>query len=572
MHRYRISIFLIGAAYLAALSAEEMAFGQPETDEIALDGSVIAAKGKEPVLISQLRQIALINQKNDVQHFKGQERVGVQAYNVHVPGDLAGLNGQLQPYFKRPLREADIKEIIEKISKYYIDHYYPMVIIEVPSQEVTSGILQLVVIESRIGGVVIENEQARSKKIMAKYMDLRRGDQINEQEILKNVDFINRNPFRRADVIYTSGHQPYTTDVVLRVEERRPLRVYSGFDNTGVDSIGRQRWYLGLNTGYLFGQDIVFAYQFTASTQFHRFWSQTAQMQIMLPWKHVLNVYGGYSTVHVNLSQKDFSNHGGSYQASGRYTIPLNPTRYLRHETGIGFDFKRTNNSVLFTETVLFFGKNVNLTQLVGRYIGNYEGKSFRIDFDLEGYWSPGRWISDQSNADFSSIRPGAKNHWFYARSGLLWHQQIGKGFWLNGQFRGQLASGNLLPSEQMGIGGYETVRGYDEREFNADSGLILNFEIRSPHFPVLTIRNRKPNAKDAMQFLIFGDYGLGSNHTTLPGQSKTQFLIGAGPGVRYTFDPYITLRADYGFKIHKNAQFVGLDLGKFHFSANASY
>lgn len=42
-------------------------------------------------------------------------------------------------------------------------------------------------------------------------------------------------------------------------------------------------------------------------------------------------------------------------------------------------------------------------------------------------------------------------------------------------RFRGQLASTNLLPSEQMGLGGYNSVRGYLERQVNVDNGLIVN-------------------------------------------------------------------------------------------------
>ena len=37
----------------------------------------------------------------------------------------------------------------------------------------------------------------------------------------------------------------------------------------------------------------------------------------------------------------------------------------------------------------------------------------------LAGYYSPGHWISDQSNHNYSTLRPLARNHYFYLRSAL---------------------------------------------------------------------------------------------------------------------------------------------------------
>ena len=76
----------------------------------------------------------------------------------------------------------------------------------------------------------------------------------------------------------------------------------------------------------------------------------------------------------------------------------------------------------------------------------------------------------------------------------------------------------------------------------------------------------------NALTFLAFLDYGVGHNFKNdFHGVSSTEHLLGIGPGVRYEIYPYLSLRADYGFKFHKFEN-SGPSSGKFHFSATASY
>ncbi len=530
----------------------------------------------DAIIIPCLKGIVLIEEESDLERYAKKDIRGLEVF-VDVPGGSENLNKMLSPFFDEPLTENSIKNVIQTISRYYLDNYRPMISVEVPAkQDITDCVLRLIVKESRVGSFSIVDKSCRSKAILSRYMKLQEGDRINERVILKDVDFINRNPFRRADVIYSSGEKPYTTDIVVNVNERRPFRCYAGADNTGVESTGTERWYTGFNTAYFFAFDAQLNYQFTASYDPHRFYSHTGQVQMMLPWQQVLNLYGGYSSVHAHVDFPGMGNHGESSQASLRYIIPLFPTRASRHEVSAGFDFKRTNNNLLFTEeSTPFFGQTVNLTQIMGRYTGHWEGNKSHLDYDLEAYYSPGKWLPDQKNSNFESLRPGATNQWIYGRGAIGYLQQLPLQFWLDSQLRAQLASGALLPSEQLGIGGYDTVRGYDEREINKDNGLIFNLEIRTPRarfFSLIGCVNPSVKLKENLQFLGFFDYGIGKDNSINFPNPRTQYLMSVGPGVRYTFDPTIAVRVDYGFRLHNAAEFEGPKLGKLHFSATVSY
>jgi hemolysin activation/secretion protein len=112
-----------------------------------------------------------------------------------------------------------------------------------------------------------------------------------------------------------------------------------------------------------------------------------------------------------------------------------------------------------------------------------------------------------------------------------------------------QTSNDNLATSEQIGFGGYDTVRGYDEREINEDGGYLFSTELHTPPIGVGDLFHL-PTIKDQLQFLGFWDYGAGYNHEPGPGERSETCLSGVGVGLRYVINTYFSLRYDYGFQL----------------------
>jgi hemolysin activation/secretion protein len=141
---------------------------------------------------------------------------------------------------------------------------------------------------------------------------------------------------------------------------------------------------------------------------------------------------------------------------------------------------------------------------------------------------------------------------------------QMRRNFELGALLRLQATTTPLLPSEQFGLGGYDTVRGYQERQFLADDALCFNLELRSPPLSITS------KTRNQLRFLIFTDYAYGHNlHESFAEGSSAQ-LWSVGPGVRFTMMPYLTSRLDYGFRLH-DVEF-GNGFGRFHFSVILNY
>jgi hemolysin activation/secretion protein len=172
---------------------------------------------------------------------------------------------------------------------------------------------------------------------------------------------------------------------------------------------------------------------------------------------------------------------------------------------------------------------------------------STTIDENL--YLSPGGWGSNNNDAAFSNAHAGATADYVYNTLVLERLTRLPADWSLILRGTLQTSNANLVPSEQLGFGGYDTVRGYDEREVNTDDGFIFTTEVRSPTISAGDLLHLAP-FKDQLQFLAFWDYGSASNHAPLPGESNEIPLSSLGVGLRYSINTYLSVRYDYAFQL----------------------
>ena len=503
-----------------------------------------------------LEGILITSEKEDINESFCKNISGIEIKNIKIPKGEKFLKKRLEKYFSKPLNEETIFEIKKEIIKYFNDKKHPFISVITPNQDISCGVLQILIIEGKLGNLTVKGNKHFSTKQIVKSVRLKKDRAIIPDLLDQDLYWLNRNPFRNVYAIYTPGEEEETTDVELTVKDKWPIRLYTGMDNIGNDITGNNRFYAGFNIGNLFKKDQIVNYQFTSGANYSYFHAHSLFYTIPLPWRHIAEIIGGYS--HVNTSHNvqtvsdNFKTKGFSLQASLRYTIPIRPNKTLLSEFISGFDFKRTNNDLNYSQHGIV-AQYANLTQLMMGYNLGFTTNTTKTTFEIEGFWSPGRWISDQSSRIYQEIRPHAKNYYVYTR----WASNFNWTFFYNCKFksffRGQLATCNLLPSEEYGLGGFDTIRGYKEREFNADQAVILNQEFYLPSFNFMKFFTKKINS--TFEILGFFDWGYGAHNTKIQGLKKNTFMYSYGPGIRVSVVPYLTFRTDWGFQLKKFKQ-----------------
>lgn len=523
----------------------------------------------------------LILEEEGIEQLGGQEQ-GVRLVGVRLPGSKkkqVRFTEDLQSRFlNRELGMDDLEDLRCFVLTYYKEHGSHLVEVIIPPQDITEKVLHVVIAESRLGKITTSGNNWSSKRMTKKALGLKPGEKIQTDDLLVDLSYLNRNPFKRTDIIFSPGDEKGTTDIELVTKEKKAYRVYAGVDNRGNEAIGTYRQYEGFNCGDFLGLDHIFSYQLTTSLPVKRMYAHAAYYEIPLPKTMALSLYGGFSRVRSKRFSEDFRNSGENVQFSTRYHLPLMAWMKGSNDIALGFDYKRSNNTVLFSEDPII-ARMATLSQLAFTYRYDQLFPSGWGTFDLELYISPIRFLSNQNKADYQLLSPKAIPQYYYWILGWEKSFNLPKCMSLYLRLKGQYANQNLLPSEQLGLGGYDTVRGYREREINGDQGILANLEFRSPYLSLFKLKslcetntqcqcNNQP--KDALMLLAFIDYGFTKNHHKVDGEKNAQYIVSMGPGLNYLISPYLNLTLYWGYRFR--ATDVSGTGGRVNFNLVASF
>jgi hemolysin activation/secretion protein len=554
-----------GVSLLAAAALTTLAQAQPQSQsfqpvapkqpEKEAEGKVVneaeakplSAHADNEVLVDSLKGVFLLSDPKQVQ------AKGVTSRQSIEPGDITlakspDFAAALQPYIGQPVTMKSLAELTRSIVAFFRDHDRPVVNVFVPEQSITSGFVQIVVVISRVEKVDATGARYFSNSFLRSEVRLRPDDPISGNEMRNDLSWINRNPFLQSDILLAPGNAPGTTDLLLRTQDRFPLRVYAGYEDSGNQYTGDDRILTGFNYGNLFGVGQQLSYQFTTGSDADQFMAHSGTYIIPLPWRHQLTFFGSYANSSASLGP-DLSTGGVNWQVSGRYEAPLPGTEHFTESVTGGFDFKRSNNDLIFGVATV---SNVftDVDQFVLSYQAGYQDDYGSSSASATGFWSPGGLSNNDDDDDYVGTRAGARSNYAYGQFTLNRVTRLPFDFTWTVRGEVQQADANLLPSEQLGLGGYATVRGYDEREVNGDNGFLVSTEVATPPVSIAQIFGIQ-KIKDQLQFLGFVDYGGTSLHQITPADvNPNTNLLGVGPGLRYVINPYVSIRFDYGFQM----------------------
>jgi hemolysin activation/secretion protein len=507
----------------------------------------MAAHGDTDVLVDHLKGVVLVGDPKQVDAggVKGKPGVDTSAVPLAQGADFVAA---VQPYLGQPVTMKALAELTRTIVSYFRDHDRPVVNVFVPEQSITSGYVQVVVLISKVEKVEATGAKWFSNDGLKSEVRLRPGDEISGGELNSDLNWINRNPFLQSNILMAPGDAPGTTDLMLRTQDRFPLRVYAGFENSGNQYTGDERILTGFNYGNLFGLGQQLSYQFTSGENVNKFTAHSGTYVIPLPWRHQLTFFGSYANSDATLGP-GLESGGVNWQVSGRYEIPLPGNEKFTESITAGFDFKRSNDDLIFNVATV---SNVftDVDQFVLGYSASYTDDYGNTSFSGTGYYSPGGMTNNDDDTDYEGTRAGARANYAYGQLSLNRVTRLPWDFTWTVRGLVQEATANLLPSEQLGLGGYDTVRGYDEREVNGDNGFLLSTEVATPPVSLFHLFHVQ-KIQDQLQFFGFVDYGGTSLHQVTPADTNPNTnLLGVGPGFRYAINPYLSVRFDYGFQM----------------------
>ncbi len=472
---------------------------------------------------------------------------GIVIDEISLP-DKKAFVAKMRPFLGKPITSEVLSDLKKTIINYYWEQGYPLVRVIIPiGQDITEGKVQVIIVSARLGKVKIEGKKYTSDEKLKKAIRLQPGDEIESKLLMNDAAWLEGDPFRTVDIIYEQGEDLGTTDIVLHVDERFPLTVYTGYENNPYKSAGSSRFKTGFHWGHLFWQDQQINFEFISAEKIDRWFSVSGNYIIPLPWRDQLKFF--YNYIRSKATSEDLNIAIGSkpkgefWQLGARYNLQLSGFVSYKHLIQFGYDFKRSNN------LLEYYGYNVGRTQAdISQFLVRYEAtetdKTGRTFFGFSVYISPGGMTAFNRNHFFREQRSGANSDYYYFLFNLDRYQHLGRDWSWTLSTIIQMSSGKLLATEEFSLGGHLTVRGYLENEVLGDRGMLLKNEIRTPSISF------KPSWKDEFQLLAFVDFGFLNEVDQNVLSKDTSVLLSAGPGALYKISQYVNVRCDAGFQM----------------------
>ena len=511
---------------------------------------------EQTVLIPELKGLVFVAKPDAIQK-QGGTATGINIDGLEILDEH--FQSQVQSFLGKPLTAAKLNDITKLTVNTYRRHNRPLVDVVVPEQNVQSGTVQILVTEFLVGKVSVQGNRWFSSSLISAPITLEHGDVIDSSQLVSQLDAANNNPFRRVNLLYQPGAENGYTDLVLKTEDHFPVRVYTGFDNSGTPATGFSRSNIGVNWGNAFWRDQQLSYQFSASDDFFAgslrpsgykhasFVGHSLTWSTPLPWGDSVSISGGYQLSTPNIGQ-DFGEVGKSGQASIRYNRNLPRLGSIIQVVSTGFDFKTTNNNLAFGgETVSRNTAEVDQFPLM--YSANRTDHIGTTSLLTSLVYSPGGITPDNKSAALEGSGQAtsalASSHYVYWRTDVTRLTKLPKSATWSSRLMGQTSTHNLLYTEQLSAGGPQLLRGYDTNSILGDQGVILSNEIRSVSF-----RNKESANFGEVQFLVFWDYAHMGSKYFVPGAVNNLNASSVGTGLRYNLRSNVAASFDYGWQL----------------------
>jgi len=478
-------------------------------------------------------------------------RFDIKGYQVEGNTLLSADNieSTLSPFTGRGRDFGTVQEALDALEKAYRDRGFSMVMVALPEQELESGVVRLKVNESRLGKINIEgNRYFDEANIRRSLPALRQGETPNIKPVSRSLKIANENPSKKISLQLLNSDKENVIDANVAVKDEAPWKIGINADNTGDKQTGTARLGVLLQHANVFNRDQLLTLQYITSPE------KISKVSIYSLGYRVpiyslgssLDLIGAYS----NVNSGTISAATSSMDVSGKGTIlglhyNQNLTRIgnYEHKLILGLDYRAYENSVDFMGSQL--GNNVTVHPVSLTYAGTLTMENKLIAgfylTDLQNL--PGTWDGRDTVADIENARAGAPRGYNIFRYGANLSYAIGADWQARMQVNGQYTNDPLVPGEQYGIGGANTVRGFAEREFANDQGYSGNVEIYTPDlsrlFGVTAFQSR---------LLVFYDRGYVSRKDPLPGETVSSQVASIGPGLRITDGKRFSISVDCGF------------------------
>lgn len=450
----------------------------------------------------------------------------------------------IQKELDHDLTIVDIYQLCQVIDQNYAKKGFFLARAYPPEQTIADETLTIEIIEGKLGNIKVAGNKYYPDSFILSYFSSLKNKPLEYNQFLRQLMLLNENSDLLAGALFEKGEKFGTADVILRIDDKRPIHLYLNGNNYGKDLTTNSR------LGGRFDWGSVATYGDTFSVAEVIGFPVNALYFTDVKYTVPVNRCGTYLEMSYLYSRfkieelKQLKLHGSSDITTLKATHALTRTRSLSVNLFGYFDYKQIGNYEL--------GHRVSFDKLrmitIGSLIDHYHPGQGRDYLNLSFAAGIPNFLGGLKAVDHHSSRKGGGGRFFMLNADYDRLQPLPKDIYFYFHGSGQWSPSKLTLPEQIYIGGDDTVRGYPLAVALGDSGYYFNFEFRLP--PPLIAEKKvfmaKKKWKEVIQFDAFLDHG-----GVFLRSVRNTFLWGTGVGVRVNLPWTLTFSIDVGFPLN---------------------
>ncbi|KAB8317350.1 ShlB/FhaC/HecB family hemolysin secretion/activation protein [Tolypothrix campylonemoides VB511288] len=471
-------------------------------------------------------------------------------------------------FTNQPITFAQLLQVESVITELYTKAGYinSGAVITAEQKFIPEGaVVKVQIVEGKVEEIRVRGTRRLNPNYVRSRVALGTSTPLNRYQLLKALQVLQLNPLIKniaADL--SAGSRPEQSVLEVRVEEADSFRTELFVDNGRAPSVGTFRRGVRVTEGNVFGLGDRFGAIYTNTEG-----SNALDLSYNLPLNPrngTLDFAGGFTDTTViepPFDRIDIT--GDSFYVNVGFTQPIIQTPTQEFALGFNLSRQQSQTKVLGEGFPISLGADENGETRISalRFVQDYTLRSPQQVFALRSQFSLGvGWL----DATINSQAPDSR--FFSWRGQGQYVRLLARDTLLVLRSDIQLATRPLVPLEQIGIGGLQSVRGYRQDQFLVDNGLFASAEVR---LPILRVEE----VQGVLQVVPFIDFGVGWNTSGRREDTPDldpNTLISVGLGLQWQMGDTLNARIDYGVPLTDvNSRDRTLQEQGFYFSVNYS-
>ena len=443
------------------------------------------------------------------------------------------------PFTKKPISFAELFQARAAVTDLYLKRGYITSGALIPPQQLQGGVVKIQVIEGGLEAINVRGTQRLNPEYVRSRLRIATDKPLNRDRLLEALQLLQLNPLiQNISAELAAGTEPGANLLDVQVTEAKTFNVQIGLDNNRAPSVGTFRRRVQINQANLFGlgDGLNLGYSNTDG-------SNSIDLGYTLP----INPRNGtlrfsYGITKSNVVEPPFDridirSNSNYYELSLRQPLLQTPSQELA--LGLTATRQETDTSVLEIPFPLSAGADDRGRTRISalRFFQEWTKRTSREVIAARSQFSVGL---DVLNATINKEAPDSR--FFSWRGQAQWVRLLAPETLLLLRADVQLADRTLVPLEQFGLGGQESVRGYRQDILLQDNGALASAEVR---IPIVRI----PQWNALLQVAPFLDFG--SAWTSSGNQNPDpNILVSTGVGLQLQLGDRVSVRLDYGIPL----------------------